>query len=529
MSLAMFITTGLNGSATGEAGGGGDTPPPPTTYHDFMNRFVNATLPSNYLATYPSGFNEHTWFDAADGTNDIELFWDARTSIKYVRFHDWSELPTKISSALEVTIKSSWTQGYVGGMKVSGTYYLYLHDAVGSGRMSVISGNSISALQTATPTVLISDGSAVDWNPKPNPIDGGYITCGFTSGGKAAIWTATTPAGTWTLKGLVFPVGSVDENPPYATNQADGEIIFSGGKAYATFDAFHSSRQGTPRSSHNVIVELDPANNYAAKGRPIEFIHQFDRTWQDSLPANPYAFCYNACYGVVNGQEYVTYVASSGDVSSPNIGWIAVMPLAVSDEAATRSIYTIARAEGGNNYDADSNRLQFVWGDLTNDSTNGIKATNGGLYNFMNASYLDEYDLSCSFKVFALPTSEDGLVFILGNKGAMSIALVVTTAGRLKIVFKDDAATTTVDTGQDIVLNTLTSITMTGRRPSDGFFKHHTFNGTEVRVSGGNFYAMDTYSLLNDQTDVVAAGRQLNGAIMELNVIGKLYPLNPLL
>jgi hypothetical protein len=526
MSLAAIIS-GVFGTATGEPPSE-PPPPPPTTYNDFINRFVNAVLPSNYLATYPAGFNEHTWFDAADGTNDIELFWDARTSIKYVRFHDWSELPTKIASALEVTIKSPWTMGFIGGMKVSGTYYLYLHDSVGAGNMSVLSGASIAALQSGTPTVLISDGSAVDWNPKPNPIDGGYITCGFTSGGRAAIWTAPTPTGTWTLRSLLFPTTGADENPPYATNQADGEVFFNAGKCYATFDAFHASRQGTPRSSHNVIVELDPTNNYAAKGRPIEFIHQFDRAWQDSLPANPVAFCYNACYGEVAGTKYVTYVASSGDVSTPNTGWIAVMTLSASDEAPTRSIYTIGRAKAGNNYDVDSNRLQFPWGDLTNDTTNGIKATAGGMYNFMNASYLDEFDLSCSFKVAALPTSGDGLVFILGNKDAMSIALTVSTSGRLKIQFKADSGLTTIDTGQDVVLNTLTNITMTGRRPSGGFFKHYTFNGVEVHVSGGNYYSMDTYSLLNDQTDVVAAGRQLNGAVYELNVFGKLYPLDPL-
>jgi hypothetical protein len=526
MSLLAFISA-LKGDATyvPPTGGGGGTDP---TYTDFMNRFVNATLPTGYLATYPNGFNEFAIIDAADGTGDYELFWDARTSIRYVRFHDPSELPTKISGGLDVAIKDPWTMGYPGLMKVSGTYYLYLHDSVGAGNIKVLSGNSIAALQSATPTTLISDGSAVDWNPKPNPIDGGYITCGFTSGGKAAIWTATTPTGTWTLRSVLFPVGGANENPPYATNQADGEVIFSGGKVYATFDAFHASRQGTPHSSHNVIIELDPTADYTAKGRPIEFIHQFGASWQDSLPANPNAFCYNACYINIQGREEVWYVASSGDVSSPNLGWIARMEISASDVAPTRSIYTVARAKAGNDYDVDSNRLQFTWGDLTNDTTNGIKATNGGLYNFMNGEYLDEWDLSCSFKVFALPTSSDGLVFILGNSAAMSIALIVDTSGNLKIVFKADSGTSTIDTGMDVTLNTLTSITITGRRPGGGITKSFTFNGSPVFSSNGNYYSMDTYSLLNDKTDVVAAGRQLNGAIYELNVFGKLYPLNPL-
>jgi hypothetical protein len=511
------------------AGGGKYVPPVVVPAGvTFIDRLLAATMTTGWLATHPKGFNEFDIIDAGDGTGDYELFFDDRQSTKYIRFHDPADLQSKVGTAAEIQVQ--WGLHYPGVLKVNGRYYLYMWDT-SNARQMMVQGNTIAELQAATPVLVTGAGTSPDFAPVVNP-NGGYIAAGQHE--QARIWTADNPDGPWTDRGFIFDPLPSNTNqllqPQFATNQADGMIVFKDGKCYYLFNGLPYTHVGSPSTSHECIVEID-LNTYRAKGRAVEFIHGYDYSWMEFTNSGVlYNAIANPVYIEIQGRKEVWFMGNTtGTFASPAPGSITkyeIPDTAVS--VAVGGINAIASVVAGKRTDLAHNCLHNFYGTVTNaDSGIVVNAIDSGLWNFISTGNLLNFQLSCSFSISALPSAGNfSTVFhIIGpNKGTASpdkceLYLRVDSAGVLRLTFVDygGTATTWVVTGGVTVGQTknftLKQTQNAGRFDflidNDVAQKYNMLNG--MGQSG-------IYSLFNDKTDLIAASNQMYGTIYSFKV-----------
>lgn len=477
------------------------------------DRLANSTLPSGWLATHPQGFNEFCMINAADGTNDRELFFDDRQAAKYIRFHDPLELPGKVGTASEKTILTG--AHFPKAIKVGGRYYVYYLNSA-SGVTCWIEGNSIAELQSATPQ---STGLAVsDFHPFVNPAGGYIATC---QANQAKLCTASNPNGPWTDRGFVFAPLAADVNqllqPTYASNQADPMLVFAdGGKCYMITNGIPYGHRGTPPSSHPVIVEIDLAT-YRAKGRAVEFLHIRDRAFHMFVNSgtqyqdigNPYYY-----------EGELWYMGNTtGTLAAPAPGSITYYPVSASGAANNLGgISRIVNVQAGNRADATTNVPHTYYGTVSN-TASGIttSSTASGLWNFVGVGNMLHFLLQTTFTVNALPSGANlSTVFhIYGNSETnekCELLLYVDSAGVLKLKFTDYggvATTWAVTGGVSVGVQKTFSLQC---NPAGGGYTF-VINGTQSFSSLNTMGQAWIYSLLNDQTDTKAGGNQMAGSI----------------
>jgi hypothetical protein len=488
---------------------------------NIIQRFVNSTLESSPYAHYTAaGFNEFDIIINADG--DYEMVWDARTSIKYIKFTNAADLQTKVDAGQEIILYTG-QNSFPSFMYEGGMYYLYVHQS--DNTYILKRGTTISAL-AADAGFLVKDanGSTAiggsDWSVRRNP-RGGYISSGYISG-KACVWVAPAPEGPWVFQNYVFvnPGTGVTDQPPAMTNQADGFIFFIGNRCFYMFNGFHVSRNtGT---SHNSIVELD--ENYQSQGRPVEFIHQTDAAWHSSL-AGASAYCYNAVFVDKGTTQEIFYVLSTGSAASPSIGWMGHITLSEDISGSIRNVGAIAKAKAGYSIDRESNIYHYINGTVSNTVNGGIQTSsaNSGIYNWLGMSYLNEFDVSCRFRVDAFPSAgQESLIFSIGESAGNNVQLTVNDTGGLKLYIVGSSSYSTAITGnvsigvvRDIAIKVRLSTNATGINLG---YRDLSINGTFNAQIGMTITNLNTYSLLNDKTDAQAFGRQLNGAIFNFSL-----------
>lgn len=485
---------------------------------NFIGRLVNSTLPLAATAVHPAGFNEFDLIPADDGTGDYEMVFDARTTIKYIRFHDPSELQSKVGTSQERLIYTGQFT-YPTIFKEKGRYYVYFHNV--SNQIMLIEGNTVDELAAATPRLVYSEFSTSDWSVRKNP-RGGYMSAGYINA-KACIFTAPLPGGPWKFENYLFFNDVPEENPAYATNQADGMVFAKGDRLFYFFNAFHASRQGIPPVSHPVVMELD--KNYKAIGRPVEFIRNKGRAFH-SLTDNPNAFAYNPVFIEIEGREEVWYSGSSGSIGAPDTGYIARYQVSSTPITPVAEPGIVAKMRAGDSTDYGTNRKHTMVGTVTNTVAGGFATTsaNSGVYNYLNFPYLYEFDISCDFRVGAFPATGRSLIFTIGDKTTHHIALTVDSVGVLRATF-NGTQQVTYNVAGTVTLNARTSFKVSVRRQTGRNGVLNGFTNIVINGDGAQTYASNssytnllTYSILNDSTDAVAPARQLNGSVYGLNV-----------
>jgi hypothetical protein len=488
---------------------------------NFINRVVNSSLPTTYTAFHPAGFNEMDLAVADDGTNDYILVFDDRTHLKAIRFHDPSQLQSKVGTAAEVTILSAevtFPSIYIE----RGRMYVYYHNT--STQTMMIEGSTFAELQAATPIVVWDPGStgiiSSDWSVRKNP-NGGYIASG-NDAGRACIWTSPFLSGPWTYRGPIWETSySINEDPPWATNQGDAMVFFKGNRIFLLCDYFHATRQGTPPQSHNSIVELD--TNYKVIGRPVEFIHQKDAEWQqDFLGGAPNTFCYNPVYIENQGREEIWYSLSTGSIAIPDTGLIARIILSDNGEGVGRHVGTIAKVQRGYNTDVETNRYHEYYGNVVNTGTGiQIHGDSSGLWNFLNFPYLREFDVTTIFKIDTLPASgSESVIYMIGDTTRHHVSLTVDHSGKLHFRMKGVAATNdypitgTVSTGT--VYNIKASVKLQQNKNGiDGGWRDLVINddAAQTYTVTDSYTDLQTYEIGNDKNDLVPASRQFLGTV----------------
>jgi hypothetical protein len=504
-----------------------DPPPPPipTGTVTFIDKVVNSTLGTSWLATHPKGFNEFDLIDAGDGTGDYELFFDDRNSTKYIRFHDPADLQLKVGTPDEKLIQSGLH--YPGVLKVAGRYYLYMWDTANA-VLKHVEGNTIAELQAATPVSHSEAGTASDFAPVVNP-NGGYIAAGQHE--QARIWTASNPAGPWTDRGFIFDPLPTDVNqklqPQYATNQADGMITFKDGKCYYLFNGLPYQHIGTPSTSHECIVEID-LTTYRAKGRAVEFIHNYDHPWLEFTNSGVlYNAIANPVYIEIQGRKEMWFMGdTTGTFTSPAPGSIAKYDIVdTTTYAGLGGVTKIANAIAGYRTDLAHNCLHTVYGSVSNTSS-GITATanNSGLWNFISTGNLLNFVLNCSFSLSSLPSSgNEATVFhIIGpGKGTAypdkcELYLRVDSAGVLRLTFIDYAGTTSTWTvNGTVAVGAVKTFKVRSQFFNSPYGYKWTINddSSQTYSSFNGMGQSGIYSLLNDKTDLMPAGNQMLGSI----------------
>jgi hypothetical protein len=441
---------------------------------------INSIPPTTYTALHPNGFNE---FDIItdDVTGDYEIVYDARSYIGYRRFHTASEL----QSAAETVILSGSHYYFPSLLKESGIYYLYYHNE--SNDIHVISSATIAGLSSATP-VLVASGCS-DFSVRKSPT-GTYVASGYI-GSHACIWTSPTPTGTFTLQGYVYGDPNTDVTQPSAySNQADGYIFFDRDSCYYMFNGWVAGRTGTPSTSHDVIFPID-TTTWRATRWPIEFIHQFSRSFHSQFDSG---FIYNPVFVNHNGYREIWYVGSSSDT-----GYIARMPvLGITNLDTLPNTYKLL-VRNTDSTELVSNRYNIY--------------TTGGIYNFLNSSYLLYGVITCQYTATSLPDST-GLLFSIGNVSSTHMKAYVNSASELWVDFTTTAGNWSYKV-KDISLNVRDTLTIS-IAPVLGVFLGVTINGSNKGSFPGSFTSLDTYSLYNTQTDIHAAGSQFHGIIHEL-------------
>lgn len=515
----------IQGGAIPAAAPGGITGA--NTNDPFVNQLINSPFGSAWLATHPNGFNEFEIIDAADGTGDYELFFDDRNSTKYVRFHDPADLQSKIGTAEEKLIKSGLH--YPGVMKISGRYYVYMYDTANSAQ-KMIEGNTIAELQAAT-VVATGTGASPDFSPRVNP-NGGYIAAGQQS--QARIWTASNPAGPWTDQGFIFAPLPSNVNqllqPQYSTNQADGMLFFKGGKCWYLFNGLPYAHIGTPSTSHECIVEID-LTTYRAKGRAVEFIHNYDHPWLEFTNTGVlYNAIANPVYIEIQGRREVWFMGdTTGTFTSPGPGSIAKYEVTTdSTETGVGGVNAIVNVRAGLRTDLAHNCLHNFYGTVSN-TAGGItaNASGSGLWNFVSVGNLLNFALNCSFTVATLPASgtESTVFHIIGpGKGTdfpdkAELILRVTPTGGLKLTFIDYGGVANVWTVAEGVAVGMVRNFAFSQVQNSGRFDHTIDNDPAQKRNILNGLGQSgIYSLLNDKTDLIAAGNQLLGSIHSFKI-----------
>jgi hypothetical protein len=533
MSLLSLIYLMAGSNSATPPGGGGDTGGGDTGGGDtgggtfatnaaIVNQLINSNIGSDWLATHPNGFNEFDIIDAADGTGDYELFFDDRNGTKYVRFHNPADLQSKIGTSEEKSIKSGLH--YPGVVKVAGRYYLYMYDTANSAQ-KMVEGNTIAELQAATP-VATGTGASPDFAPVVNH-NGGYIAAGQQS--QARIWTATNPNGPWTDRGFIFAPLAANVNqllqPQYATNQADGMIFFKDGKCYYLFNGLPYAHIGTPSTSHECIVEID-LTTYKAKGRAVEFIHNYDYPWLEFVNTGVlYNAIANPVYIEIQGRKEVWFMGdTTGTFTSPAPGSIAKYELSAdTTETGVGGVNALVNVVAGRRTDLAHNCLHNFYGTVSNTSSGISTSTTGsGLWNFVSVGNMLNFLLTCTFTVTTLPASgQESTVFhIIGpGKGTdypdkCELILRVTSTGALKVTFIDYG-------GVANTMNVTTGVTVGVQRSfsyrqaqNAGRFDHLIDNDLAQKYNFLNGMGQSgIYSLLNDKTDYIPAGNQMFGKI----------------
>jgi hypothetical protein len=498
----------------------------PVESGDIVDRFVSSGIGSGWLATHPKGFNEFDIIDAGDGTGDYELFFDDRSSTKYIRFHDPADLQSKIGTSDEKLIQLGLH--YPGVTKVAGRYYLYMWDTNNSAQ-KMVQGNTIAELQAATPTTA-GTGASVDFAPVVNP-NGGYIAAGQHE--QARIWTAVNPDGPWTDRGFIFdPLANTNQllQPQYATNQADGMIFFKDGKCYYLFNGLPLAHVNTPSTSHECIVEIG-LTTYRAKGRAVEFIHNYDHPWLEFTNTGVlYNAIANPVYIEIQGRKEIWFMGNTtGTFDNPAPGSIAKYVIAnTAEPTGVGGVNSIVNVVAGNRTDLAHNCLHTIYGTVSN-TTSGIvvNSIDSGLWNFVSTGNLLNFQLTCSFAIASLPSSGNfSTVFhIVGpGKGTAypdkcELYLRVDSSGVLRLTFIDygGTATTWVVTGGVTVGQTKNFTLKQTQNASRFDFLIDNDISQKYNIQNGMGQS-GIYSLFNDKTDLIAASNQMYGTIYSFKI-----------
>jgi hypothetical protein len=494
---------------------------------DFIGKLLNSTLPSGWTATHPTGFNEFSNSDAKDGTQDYELFPDDRYNAKYFRFHNASDLQSKVGTTDEKQIGSAWH--YPKEMKVDGRYYLYFF-SFGDTKTYLAEGNTIAELQAATPIDIGLATGVADFRAMPMN-GGGYIGVGQQA--QAKIFTAPNPEGPWTDRGFVFapdPSGQL-LNPMYAVNQADPQMFYHGAKLWLIFNGIAFNHQNNPPISHQCIVEIDPTT-YRAKGRPIEFIHCYDRAFH--LVTNgvigPYQAIANPRYVPIQGREEIWYMGGSkGTYDAPDTGSIAHYQISPSgsSEHLSKSDKAVNKVSPGYGTDLVNNVEHTYYGTVSN-TTSGItvSSNNSGLWNFVSVGNLINFSLSCSFTLSSLPVSGTSTVFHLipelkgiNTDQKAELRLSVNSSGDLTLTFTDYGGVSTDYSAGTVSVGVRKDFTFS-QVPFGGGY-NFTVDGGTPTFSLNGLGQTGIYSLFNDGTDLISPANQMYGTIhsFEINLL----------
>jgi hypothetical protein len=488
---------------------------------DFSGKLVNSTLPSGWTATRSTGFNEFSIINADDGTDDYELFFDDRFTTRYVRFHDANDLQGLVGT--ELTIGSGFH--YPKAMKIDGRYYVYYYN-FGDSKNYLIQGNTISELQSATPLDIGISGVA-DFRAM-QAIGGGYIGVGQSN--QARIFTAPNPEGPWTDQGYVFAPDPSNPyqllNPMYAVNHADPQMYYKNGRLFLVFNGISFDHQNYPPISHQCTVEINQST-YRAIGRPIEFIHCYDRSFHyvDNDIIGPYQAVANPRYINIQGREEMWYMGGTkGTYDHPDTGSIAHYTISTTGALDAGGLNNVVNVVAGQRVDLAHNVTHTYYGTVSNTSSGISTSTNNsGLWNFVSTGNLISFNLSVSFTVNTLPVSGVSTVFhvIPNYKGINTtekceLWLYVNTDGTSTLKFIDYGGTEQTFSTGSVSLGVQKTVTLSVT-PSGGGY-NFSINGGAPVFSLNGMGQSAIYSLLNDGTDLIAPGNQMYGSIQSFSI-----------
>lgn len=492
---------------------------------DFSNNLINSTLPSGWTATAPTGFNEFSLINADDGTEDYELFFDDRYNARYIRFHNSGDLQGKIGTIDELTIGTGYH--YPKAMKIEGRYYVYFYN-FGDSRNYLIQGNSIAELQSATPLDLGLPGIS-DFRAMPK-LGGGYIGVGQSN--QAKILTSNYPEGPWTDQGYVFDPDPSNPyqllNPMYAVNHADPQMYYKNNRLYLIFNGISYNHQNEPKISHQCTVEINQST-YRANGRPLEFIHCYDRSFHlvNNIVIGPYQAVGNPRYIKVQGREEMWYMGGTkGTFDTPDTGSIAHYLISTSGnlDSIDGSINNIVKVVAGERTDLAHNVTHTYYGTVSN-TTTGISTStnNSGLWNFVSVGNLLSFSLSTTFTINTLPVSGVSTVFHIvpnmkgiDNTEKCELWLYVNPDGTSTLKFIDYGGVSQTFSTGSVTLGAQKTVTLTVT-PSGGGY-NFVVNGAAPVYSLNGMGQSAIYSLLNDGTDLIAPANQMYGSIQSFQI-----------
>jgi hypothetical protein len=498
---------------------------------DLIGRLLNSTVPSTPIAFHPRGFNEIDMINSVDSADDYEKFYDDRFGIKYIRFHTPSSLQSLVGTASDITIKTGKHFPAAYKDPITHRYFCYGLDLTDN-RMYYAEGATITELQSATWRMMSGIPMDVyDFAMKPSP-RGGFVATAVIEG-QCGIWTASNPRGPWIYQGKIFdPTNETGDSlqlrvPQYATNQADPTPIFLNDKLYVMFNGISLLHQGTPKHSHESIVEVDQ-NTFRATGRPLEFIDALSRSMH-AVVSTTGETVYNVGNPVfiqIQGRTEVWYIWSKGSLSTPDTGYIA--RIIVSDSASNPGFggkYIVANAVPGHISDMSSNVRFSTFGTHFFNRDSAFVTTSGGnngLWQYLGAGVgLRNFRVRCTFSFSSLPT-DSATIFRIpsyshdhGTNGELK--LMVNSSGVKRLIFHDE-------TGTQFNFNIPGTVTAGARRAFDLVWNadlgQFTIDDsvTYSAPSGSWLSQAAIYSLFNDSTDYTAPGHQMTGAIYNFNI-----------
>jgi hypothetical protein len=492
------------------------TPEEPTGISLLQRKILNSAMPSGWTATRSFGFVEFDLINSnpsgAAIDQDYEMFFTNAGSIRYVRFHDPAELQGLCDINADILIGSGIV--YPGACKVGGVYYLVFNH-LSTSTVRIISGTSIAQLQTAAASPLsahiIGDNlqdPAIIQRP-----GGGFLLFAHNQT-KAVTLSATNPLGEWTSNGYIFPQypnGQKTDNY-YSIGHADPSGWYDeDGRLYVMIHGMpYNHRQHPPyMTDHCVIAELDPVT-FKAIGKPLQFIDSLSMAWNTFTNSGTgvskqYKETGNPVFFEIQGRKEIWFTGNFEGPATFTYSSIAHYQIAATPttEDLTGAVERSVKVLAGKTFDLATNIPHRTYGTVNNTGAGiVVSSADSGLWNFLGNTNLRDFQITCSFRLSALPLVNATVFRIVRDNNTSALWLRVNASGQ---VYLNGVLVGTATVGETFnVTYTRSGATQT----INGVSSAEVIDLTDTAI----------YSLFNDKTDINGLANQMAGTIYSFNI-----------
>jgi hypothetical protein len=379
---------------------------------------------------------------------------------------------------------------------------------------------------TFTGTYTLSDTwttNLADASVTRSPIDGLYYAAykEVTSAPhEIGVMWATNPAGPWTDLGYVF--ADIGRANWHATEEADPQVIFFGGRAYVAFAGWDGSQQRVG------MVEVNPTT-MRAFAPAVVLVNPLE-TWQQRNSANKVFSPIFLSLDSQPGRERLYFSQNPGAAGvATGWGYVEVAP----PPNDGRRPQDVMRIETATAQDVAAGIRATLHGSPTlGDNTLTLGAGPAGAYGVAAKQALDDFTLVVEFTPAAIPAGGDyallcristqnsavnpvAAIWIQGT-GARIYAEVKNNAGSGN--FSQAGATTTITNG----VRYRATLRKMGTEVRMFLNTVQEFSGTH----SGSLTGLTEWTLGNQKGVTMAAAQQFQGTIHRAFCVGEALPIN---